>query len=120
MNHQRADEAVKPVVLLAAETNFVTDYVASVLCERGISMIGPLVDPSQAVQVLATQPVRAAILFETAASQDRARLIAMLNHRALPYLTVMGPRNVEGQEDGAVLFSPFAAYQVADWVAEQT
>ncbi|MDR6116121.1 MULTISPECIES: hypothetical protein [unclassified Sphingomonas] len=60
MNHQRADEAVKPVVLLAAETNFVTDYVASVLRERATSVIGPLVDPSQAVQLLATQSVRAA------------------------------------------------------------
>ncbi|MDZ7281311.1 hypothetical protein N4G62_04620 [Sphingomonas sanguinis] len=110
----------KPVLLLAAQINFAADYIASVLKKRDIWVIGPLDDLSQAIRVLLTEDIRAAILIGVFPAQDRSRLIEMLNLRALPHLTVRHAEQDDPEENGAVLIPPFAAYQVADWVEKHT
>lgn len=117
MNLQKGGGATRPVVLLAATANFAVDYVASVLKGRNIWVIGPLGDLSQAIHVLSTEDIRGVILIDGFPAQDHARLVDILTRRTLPYLTVRSGARSDQEEEGAVLFPPFAAYQVADWVA---
>lgn len=120
MTHGEGGGMAKPVLLLAARINFAVDYVASVLKQGDSWVIGPMDDLSQAIRVLLTEDLRGAVIIGPFRTEDRERLVDILVRQALPYLTVRSGVQAEQDEDGAALFPPFAAYQVADWVAALT
>lgn len=117
MTHREGGGAARPVLLLAAQINFAVDYVASVLKERHIPVIGPSDELSQGIRVLLTEELRGAVIMGTFRAEDRERLAEILARQALPYLTVRSDVQAEQDEDGAALFPPFGAFQVADWIA---
>lgn len=99
---------------------FQASYIQSELECRGIPVLGSFADPEEAISNLDAEiNIRAAIIAQ--ATQGIATpLTDALRQRKVPYLLLL-PSNAMKHEakptEAPLLVQPFAAYQVADWVA---
>ena len=106
------------MVLVADHHVFEAGYVSSLLEERGVSVVGPLVDVEAALGAAGSLDLTAAVVCGPACGPAEARLVDLLDRRGVPYLTLAHHGAGEPTPGRPVLTVPFAAYQVVDWVLE--
>jgi aspartate/glutamate racemase len=107
------------VILLAKQASFEAGYVSAVLNDRGIEVLAPAPEVQGVVQAIVAGERCSVIVCHTLSAQDRADLLQALTDHDVPCLTLIGPMVTRTANDEPVLARPFAAYQVADWVAKQ-
>ncbi|MEG3088285.1 hypothetical protein [Sphingomonas sp. PB4P5] len=106
------------VTALVVDTDsFEAGYVASVLTERNVAVLGPFGDVETALAAIVDTPPQTAILGRQQSLESRGRLVAALAERGIPYLSLLQSAVVPpALRNHAVLAKPFAGYQVAEWV----
>jgi hypothetical protein len=107
------------VILVAKQASFEAGYVSAVLKDRGIEVLAPAPEVQGVVQAIMAGERCSVIVCHPLGAQDRADLLQALTDHEVPCLTLIGATVTRTAHDEPVLARPFAAYQVADWVAQQ-
>lgn len=103
-------------VLIVDDDLFEANYVAAVLADRGIAVLGPMSDIAAACEAIRAQAPRAAVVAQPSLNAGRGEMLAELLSAGIPYLTLLRAAVRRPPIGQPVLTTPFAAYQVADWV----
>jgi hypothetical protein len=115
------DDAAMPAVsiLLVDDDAFEAGYVSSTLEMHGIRPIGPFDAVQDVLTAIDSSAPCGAIIGHRNDYQERIRIVAALEERSIPYLTLLRPvGSALLGNDRPVLRKPFAGYQVAEWVLE--
>jgi hypothetical protein len=107
------------VILVANDASFEAGYVSAVLRDRGIEVLVPACEVQGVVQAITAGERCSVIVCHPLSAQDRADLLKALTDHGIPCLNLIGATVTRSANDEPVLAKPFAAYQVADWVAQQ-
>jgi hypothetical protein len=112
-------DAARPAVLIVDNDEFEASYVETVLVDRGVHVIRSTQCIEQALDLVRTPGLRAAIIAQPNVSVPGDRLASELREIGIPYLTLARPTSRSAPLTGEpALTRPFAAYQVADWVLQ--
>ncbi|WP_267393738.1 MULTISPECIES: hypothetical protein [unclassified Sphingomonas] len=108
------------VVMVADADAFEASYVSATLGARGVQVLGPFAELTAAQLALDSEPQLTAAVIGQPSVAAAAPLTAALQRRGVPYLLLLPyPSLRSGVAEAGTprLIKPFAAYQVADWVA---
>lgn len=120
MSDRQMTGSLGHVVLIGDEASFVGGYVAAVLRERALSVVGPIGDLAHAIERVRAPETRVVIFIGDVAANGAPDLVSALADRGLPCLTLTAADTpIATEQYGPVLPQPFAAFQVARWVLEQ-
>jgi hypothetical protein len=108
-----------PVILVAKEASFEVEYVFTVLKDRGLEVMTLAAGMNSVVQAIASNEGCSVVVCHPLNTQDRADLSQALARYQVPCLTLIRATDSRNLDDEPVLAQPFAAYQVADWIAGQ-
>lgn len=108
-------------VLLVSDGDFTASYVATTLAERGFRVVHSSELGLATMMETATDGIAAVVIISRWPGPSVQEQLARLRTRHIPALLLLSPgaaRRVGVATDVPLLTEPYAAYQVADWVAE--
>ncbi|MEP9400404.1 hypothetical protein [Sphingomonas sp. VNH70] len=108
------------VVVIGDEASFAGGYIAAVLRDHALSVIGPISALPHAIELVKAPETRVVVFIEDVAANAVPDLLSALADRGLPCLTLTAAGTPpSARRHGPILPQPFAAFQVARWVLEQ-
>jgi DNA-binding NarL/FixJ family response regulator len=105
-------------VLIVDDDPFELRYVTAVLAASGVAVTGPFADASAVLAAAGEPHLSAAVIRIGGLFGGPPPWLVELERRGIACLFLAGSNDPLPALDGrAVLAGPFAAYQIADWVA---